>query len=174
MTQLYYLPELADEIERYIRAAKSEVLLTAYTIDLQFVSAFNAYLRQGGAARVLVCKSQISNPAAKTALKALRDLKMWGTQIRCRKPKASGFSIQHEKTWIFDRAIYFCGSMNATRNSVCYCEEAMMSTRCSATVTKAITHFESIWDSAQRDLEDADLEEKVKPRAAEPAVEEVD
>ena len=92
---------------------------------------------------------------------ALKSLKDWGAHIRNRRPKTGGFSIQHEKTWIFDRAMYFCGSMNATNNSVNLCEEAMLSTRCAAVVDKAITHFEGIWDNAHELI---DEEYEAKPR----------
>ena len=59
-----------------------------------------------------------------------------------RKPTKDGFSIQHEKTWLFDKHMLMIGSMNATYNSVRNCEEVGIFMNTAREVSKAMEHVE--------------------------------
>ena len=66
-----------------------------------------------------------------------------------RKPDNPGFSIQHEKTWIFDHKHIVLGSANATRNSLENCEEDAVSITEPTTVAEMTAHLAKIWDEGR-------------------------
>ena len=115
--------------------------------------------------RAVVDKRQVKSSSTTKMSILLREIRDNGGTIKKRSPSGGMFSIQHEKTWIFDRSVYLCGSLNATHNSSTYCEEAAVVTRVASVVTKATTHFEELWAKSE-DLTEDDYHRRPKSRSA--------
>ena len=84
-----------------------------------------------------------------------------------RNPTGHAFSIQHEKSWLVDNALYLFGSHNGTSNSLLNCEENLGAVCDAGVVARASAHFDDVW-AASRPIDENDAKlasAKVRARA---------
>jgi len=155
--QILFYPHIVLALSTLMVQTKRNIDIACYTIDNYFLVTMEQCLDRGIHVRIVVDMSQITNPSGAYQITALQKLMECGAHVRTRKPQAAYYSIQHEKSWMFDNRIVATGSMNLTTNSATHCEENVCITREVSTVKAFRAHYVWIFDDA-RDVTMDELE----------------
>ena len=145
-------PDITTKLFSLIDLCRETLDIACYVIDEYYATALQRVMREPRQVelRMIVDEGKLTSGSI-AGLRALLSLVEWGASVKSRHPpEGKGFaSAQHEKCWLFDKAVYVCGSHNLTHNSAANCEEAIMTTTERECVDSFSEHFEHLWETGK-------------------------
>jgi len=149
--QTFFHPQITVKLFELIGLCETSLAIACYVIDEYYATALQQVMRPPRRVALSIIVDEGKLVAGTLGeLRALLALMEWGAIIKSRRPPdGRGFaSAQHEKCWLFDLAVFVCGSHNLTHNSAVNCEEAVTVTTERDSVDGFVQHFDHLWDTA--------------------------